>query len=220
MHGLALSRFARSQIQSKVFGIGHWVDKTTEREELQRTGGLNLQQVLDLVNAGRRRAQGHVVRGGVIMPYVSAMGDRETPAERAERERLQRLQDVVGAEQMSSMLGQEKGGGAATGGLRKTVSLSPRGAGGAASAASTGLPFGGSPRAVDITATAERRRLSGSKTRDTARGASDRLPGALTDRSGAGSSNPQLLTDRAPAQMRAWRRCRKAPQSTSRGGTR
>ena len=169
-----------------------------------------MQQVLDLVNAGRRRAQGHVVRGGVIMPYVSAMGDRETPAERAERERLERLQEVVGAEQMSSMLGQAKGGGAAAGGLRKTLSLSPRGAGGAASAASTGLPFGGSPRTVDITATAERRRLSGSKARDSARGASERLPGASTDRSGAGSSNPPI-THRASARTTV----RVAPMSQS-----
>lgn len=127
------------------------------------------------------------------MPYVSAMGDRETPAERAERERLQRLQEAVGAEQMSSMLGQSKGTGAAAGGvLRKTLSISPRGAGGAASAASTGAHFGGSPRTVDISSTAERRRLSGSKARDTSRGASDRLPGALSARSGAGSSVPPM----------------------------
>jgi Ca2+-binding EF-hand superfamily protein len=85
----------QNAIQHKIFSERYWLEKTDERSRLQAEGVLDIREVLDMVNEGRRRLAGHVVKGGVIMPYVSARGHAETEAERAERERLNRFKGLV-----------------------------------------------------------------------------------------------------------------------------
>jgi hypothetical protein len=104
------------QIQSRIFSERFWHDKTEQRLKMQREGQLDIREVLTVLNAGRRRAEAHVVRGGIIMPYVSARGASESQAEKAERERMERLTDIVGGEEMSTML--QKNG-------RARVSIAP-----------------------------------------------------------------------------------------------
>lgn len=100
----------RSQIQSRIFSEHFWHDKTEQRLQLQRDGRLDIREVLNVLDAGRRRADAHVVRGGIIMPYVSARGASESAPEKAERERMERLTSIVGGDEMTAILGKGKKG--------------------------------------------------------------------------------------------------------------